>query len=129
MKTSQMFPSKYMSKEDLPTSRVLTIGGIKMETLEWEGETSQKAVIVWTDPKVKPIILNRVNVSVLADSLGDDTDDWVGEQVSVYVDPHVMFMGRMVGGIRLRVTDPPAEEKKNQVTPTASRSEKKGGGK
>jgi hypothetical protein len=32
----------------------------------------------------------------------DNTDDWIGKQIVLFVDPSVSFAGKIVGGIRLR---------------------------
>jgi hypothetical protein len=39
--------------------------------------------------------------------LGDDTDDWRGQEVEVYHDPTISYAGQLVGGLRVRPPRPP----------------------
>jgi hypothetical protein len=48
--------------------------------------------------------LNTTNIEELVDAFGtDETDDWEGKAVELYVDPSIRFQGRRVGGVRVRV--------------------------
>jgi hypothetical protein len=44
----------------------------------------------------------------------DDTDDWIGKQIVVFVDENVSFGGELVGGLRIR--------KHKQAAPVAPRA-------
>jgi hypothetical protein len=49
------------------------------------------------------MVLNSTNIKRLAKACNsDDTDDWVGKQVVLYVDPDVEYAGNVVGGLRIR---------------------------
>jgi hypothetical protein len=51
----------------------------------------------------KPMVLNSTNIQLMSKACGsDDTDDWIGKQVIVYVDENVSFGGELVGGLRIR---------------------------
>ncbi len=114
MKLDQLFPSKYMSKEDVPAPITLVIQDCMMEVIEFDGKKEVKPTIQWTDPVAKPMILNRSNAAVLGSAYGDYTEAWVGKPVTVYVDTSVMYMGKMVGGLRVRVPQAmPAGKKSN----------------
>jgi hypothetical protein len=124
-----MFPSKYLAKEDAPSPIQAVISEVKMAELEFDGEIQSRVLCTFTDHRLKPMILNRTVVAVLSAAYGDDTLHWGGQPVIIYSDPTVMYMGKMVGGLRLRVPDPvptpgpAAESAKMAVGP------KKGGGK
>jgi hypothetical protein len=51
-------------------------------------------------------VLNRTNGDSITEITGtDETDDWAGRAIVLYVDRNVMMGGKRVGGIR--VTAPP----------------------
>jgi len=119
MKFDQMFPSNYLKKEDVVRPLVLTIAGIVQEEFRSDEGVELKPVVHWREPAVKPMVLNRINATILADLYGDDTDGWLGRPVEVYADNTVMMAGRRVGGVRVRapaaVNVPPAFGADGQV--------------
>ena len=52
--------------------------------------------------------LNKTNIRVLIGAHGRKTADWIGKSIILYVDPNVMFSGRLVGGVRVQI--PPASD-------------------
>lgn len=58
-----------------------------------------------------PLNTARINQLTNLHSGDDNTDNWRGTAVELYVDPSVMYSGRKVGGvaIRGRVVDPKAK--------------------
>mgnify|MGYP000107731727 CR=1 FL=1 len=48
----------------------------------------------------------------MAKALGDDTDDWLGNSVTLYVDPDIEFGGNVVGGLRVKAAKSPAAKAK-----------------
>lgn len=102
MKRSEALPSKYLSKEDLDKPILVTIANVHMDYVEGSERSEDKPVMTFKE-KIKPMILNHTNWSVLEEVVGsDDSDDWIGQKIVVYHDPSVMFGGKRVGGIRLR---------------------------
>lgn len=101
-----MFPSKFLTREDISSPTRAVISDVRMADLEFEGEVEAKPVMRFSDHRLKPMILNRTVVATLSAAYGGDTDAWVNQPIIIYVDPTVMYMGRMVGGLRLRVPDP-----------------------
>lgn len=100
MKLAEMFPSNYLKKEDVPQPVTVTIKDVVQE--EMPGDKELKAVARFTGT-TKPMILNKGNASLLAEIYGDDSDAWHGKQVEIYHDPGVMYGGKRVGGLRLRM--------------------------
>lgn len=100
MKMNDMFPSSWLKKEDCPVTA--TIAAVAQEEIKGDNGKELKAVLRFRGD-VKPMILNRGNADLLASTWGDDSDAWVGKKIEVYVDPNVMFGGKRVGGIRLRL--------------------------
>ena len=102
MKMSEMFPSKYLSKDGVTTPVVASIKTITQTELDGDGMKEMKNVLLFNG-SIKPMILNKGNAAALCESYGDDTDFWIGKPVEIYVDPSVMFGGKRVGGLRIRV--------------------------
>jgi hypothetical protein len=111
-KVSDMIVSKFLRKEDFDEDRVMTIKGVKLE--EMPGEGSDQKWVLYFREEAKGMALNVTTIRVLEKAFGDDSDNWVGKKVMVYVDPNVSFGGRVVGGLRLR---PPKNAGASQPAP------------
>jgi hypothetical protein len=98
-KVSEMIVSKYLKKEDFDEDQVCTIKDCKLEEISQQGETKW---ILYFREHQKGLVLNTTTIRVLEQAFGDNSDDWIGKRVKVYVDPNVSFQGRVVGGLRLR---------------------------
>jgi hypothetical protein len=98
-KVSDMIVSKYLKKEDFDEDQVCTIKDCKLEEISQQGETKW---ILYFREHQKGLVLNTTTIRVLEQAFGDNSDDWNGKRVKVYVDPNVSFQGRVVGGLRLR---------------------------
>ncbi len=98
---ARRFLSAYLQKEDIPDSgAVVRVRAAKEETLE---ENERSKLILYFDGLDQGLVCNKININVLIDVLGsDETDDWIGRDIELYVDPSVMFGGKRVGGIRVR---------------------------
>ena len=95
-----------MAKEDVPESVTLTITSARAE--RFEGDAKPKLVLSFQETG-KDLILNRANIETLvAMYQTEDTANWIGRHVTLFVDPNVTFGGRRVGGIR--VDAPPAQQ-------------------
>ena len=87
MKINQMFPSKYMSGDDLggkPWS--FKISQVVLEPMHDKQTNSKvkKPVVYFTGPR-KGLILNRTIAEQIAAATGqDDTDNWPGHLVTIY---------------------------------------------
>ena len=107
MRREDAFPSKYLSKSDLPSppgSMMATIDCVVAEDVNNdEGGKSPKAVMYFKLPRdTKPLIINSGNWTTLEEAYGEESDDWGGQVIDLFVDPKVQFKGKQVGGIRLR---------------------------
>lgn len=113
MKTSQMIVSKFLRKEDFDDDQICTIRGIKQENVGKEDSPEMRWTLYFTEHQ-KAMVLNVTSIRVLEAAFGDESDDWKGKKVTVYVDPNVSFQGRVVGGLRLR----PIKEKVSKAAQT-----------
>ena len=98
-----VFPSQYIKKEDLPQPRRVTIQDVRLETIRGDGGEEEKPVMFFCEAGVKPMVVNTTNWDACEYAYGPDTDGWLNKPVELYVDPGVLFAGKRVGGVRLRV--------------------------
>lgn len=103
MKTSDAFPSRFIGKDDVKKPIVVHLARVEMRNVGTERDQEEKPVAEWQEPDVKPLILNSTNWEVIALMYGEESDEWIGKPVELYHDPTVIFRGRRVGGVRVRV--------------------------
>ena len=118
MKRNDVFPSKYLRPDDLtgPVSTVVT--EIILEEFEdpETGKTKEKAVLYLRG--LKPIVLNKTNWAVLEKLYGDESDDWIGCPIRVYV-TEVEAFGKLVPAIRLRAPSKASPARDSESEPIA----------
>lgn len=102
MKASAMLESKYLKQEDIEGEIAVTVQSLKKVNVAREDEDPEYKWTVKFHELEKPMVLNSTNVKRLAKALGDDTDDWTGNAVTLYVDPDIEYGGKVVGGLRIR---------------------------
>ncbi len=106
MKVSEEYPSKYLSGFDLPHPITVTIDKLEPELLNKPGERGPvKTWILFLRDKKKGIILSKFLARQIAALLGDDTDQWIGKQISIYPEP-MKVAGREVVALRARAVKP-----------------------
>lgn len=103
MRRSQAFPSKYIGKDDVKNGVTTKIKDVDTAMVKGDGGDECKTIMFFSDPAIKPLILNTINWMTLEDAYGEESDDWRGRPVELYVDPNVMFAGKRVGGVRVRI--------------------------
>jgi hypothetical protein len=102
MKIGDMIESKYLKQSDVNELTTVTVEALKKVNVARDDEDPEYRWTVRFGEFAKPMVLNVTNLKRLAKALGDDTDDWLGKQVELYVDPDIEFGGNVVGGLRLR---------------------------
>jgi hypothetical protein len=102
MRVSEMTSSKFLKQSDITAPTKVTIKGLKLENVARDDEEPEKKWTISFREFDKGMVLNKVNLSRLADAHGDETDNWIGKQVWLYVDEDVEFGGKVVGGLRLK---------------------------
>lgn len=108
MKTSEMRESKFLKQSDVGKAVLWTIHGLEKVNVAKEGAEPEHKWALTFHESDKPLVLNATNIQLLEKILGDDTDDWTGKRVVLYVDPNVSYGGKIVGGIRVRAPKPGA---------------------
>ena len=98
--------SDWLKKDDVNYKGMNVV--ISAVTEELVGQEKEKKLALHFRGDVKAMLLNKVNLRILAAMFGTDTKEWMGEAVNVFNDPTVSFNGA-TGGLRLR---PPSAERK-----------------
>jgi len=102
MKVSQMIESKYLKQSDIDGDVTITVQSLKRVNVARDDEDPDYKWTCKFEEFEKPMVLNSTNIKRMAKALGDDTDDWTGKKVVLYVDPDIEFGGNVVGGLRVR---------------------------
>jgi hypothetical protein len=109
MKTSDAFPSRYLSHDDLDGDVTVTIRSVALQDMQRPGtsERVEKPVIEF-DELDKGLVCNKTNWLAIARQHGDESDDWTGKDIVLGVE-RVRFGNDHVEAIRVRATTrPPA---------------------
>lgn len=102
MKVSEAFPSKYLKAVDLNDQDIVaTIKSVIMENIGQADDPQEKLVLYFTDQD-KGLVCNKTNAGVIAKLYGDDTESWIGKQVTLWPNHDVEFKGEIVSAIRIR---------------------------
>jgi hypothetical protein len=103
MKLDQLLPSKYLKTSDLADGdRVVTVRELKKTNVARQDEAPEYKFVIFFDEFEKGLVLNATNIKRLGKYLGDDTDDWPGHQVTLYVDDNVQYGSDIVSGLRIK---------------------------
>ena len=103
MRTSDLSSSRYFSRKDLPEPVVGTISSVKHENIAMESDEEKMKYVMYFEEHTKGFVLGPTTGGQIEEALGsDDSDDWIGKQVELYVDTNVMMKGKKVGGVRVR---------------------------
>lgn len=103
MKISDLFPSRWLSPADLQGRSVrVTIKSVELVSLRDPRTKQENAkAVVYFEGKQKALILNKTNAFKIAELLGDDTDSWIGGQITLFPD-EIMVAGVKKKCIRVR---------------------------
>lgn len=100
MELSTVYGGDSLKASDLQgTEPTVTIARVEMKNFD----KGNKLVITFTGKK-KVLICNKTNANRIAFAYGTNTDNWIGQQIQLYVDL-VDFQGKPMEAIRVR---PPA---------------------
>jgi hypothetical protein len=99
------FPSKYLKAEDLGATRHLaTIQAVSFQDVGTGANQERKLVATFREPGLKPLVLNMINCSSIAEAAGtDEYADWPGTRVLLFA-ARTEFQGKRVPCVRI---DPP----------------------
>lgn len=106
------FLGNYLKKEDIERPMAVSVVDVWSESVE---EGKRPKLLVKFKGIRKPLILNKTNIKRFAQMFNSgDPTTWRGP-VTLYVDAHVEFGGRQVGGLRVKpaVQKPIADENRH----------------
>jgi len=104
MKLSQMKPSKYLKQGDVGKPTPVTIASFATETVG-QGQDAEECVVLYFQNCSKGMVCNSTNLGILVELFGDvDSQQLIGQQVTLWSDPNVSYAGKRTGG--LRIMDP-----------------------
>jgi hypothetical protein len=119
MKRNDVFPSRHLKNEDLGgfggQDRTVTIDEVTKHTFD-DGET--KPIVHFADCD-KSLVCNVTNWNIIEELYGEDSDDWLGKQITLYV-AKVDYGGKRVPGIRVRDQKPGGRTNGNGSSRTAA---------
>ena len=106
MKASEAFPSKYLSSSDLggKNARVI-IADVQMEELQDRTGKKENKMILYFRGKTKGMVCNKTNGKALIAAFGDETDDWINNEVILFT-VLTDVGGETKEGLRLRTPQP-----------------------
>jgi hypothetical protein len=101
--------SKYLKHQDLGDQDwVVTIADVtRQEIKDADGTSKKKFVLHFKEEGLKGLILNTTNMNVLYVILkSDDSDDWIGKRITLYVKDDIEMGGKIMSGVRIRAKLP-----------------------
>lgn len=95
--------SKYLKQSDVDGEMTVTIAKVGKVNLAKDGDAPEYKWAVRFQEFDKPMLLNATNIKRIVKAMGtNESDDWAGKKIVLYVDPDIEFAGNVVGGLRLR---------------------------
>jgi hypothetical protein len=117
MKTDDQFQSNYIKADidlvkkdkkgiERPIDMDVTISGcVKEEFPQTDGSFDEK-IVLYFEELVKGLVINKTNWKTLMRLYPvDDTDEWIGEQITLYAG-ETTYMGEPCWGTRIRMAPP-----------------------
>ena len=100
------FPSGFIDESDLPKDVTVTVASVGLEELTRPGGEKEAKVVISFEGAKKKLICNKTNAIRIARMYGNNTDDWLGQPITLYFDPTIKFGRDTVGGVRVRESKP-----------------------
>jgi hypothetical protein len=113
-----MYGGRFLSSSDIGDRKIRTkIQKVGKEELSKKDGTKRWRLVLSFESLDKPMVVNATIKDLLVATLGRVPAKWIGASVGVFVDPTVMYAGKRVGGIRLRVLGPAQTKPAPQPAP------------
>jgi hypothetical protein len=124
VKVSQIYQSSsdWLRAADLAGPSNVTILSVEMTTFrDKETDKPKDQLVLAFDGWDKKLGLNATNARMIASILGDDTANWPGHTITLYVDPNVKQVNGGVGpGVRVLPMLPGATQQQPKPRPGAA---------
>ena len=111
MDANELFPpSQYLRSEDVDAAGEMLLTISKVERKEFVDDAGKKEVkgdLSFAEIE-KKLSINVTNTNTLVSMFGskDIDKNWVGKQITLYVDHNVKYGTKIVSGLRIRLIDP-----------------------
>jgi|WetSurMetagenome_2_1015567.scaffolds.fasta_scaffold94905_2 hypothetical protein len=116
----KVFLSEYLGACDLEEGKDIkvVIKSVSVQEVKGsDGKKQERNVAVFTDPKIKPMILNATNCRIVKKFTGSPyINDWVKVPVQIYIKSDIKAFGDITEGLRIRETQPKMD--KPNLTPS-----------
>ena len=113
MRAGDMIESKYLKQSDLNGEDVIvTIQKIGQGNVAQDDQPEELKWMIKFKEFNKAMVLNSTNIQLLEKLCGEETDEWTGQEVCLYVDPNVSFAGKITGGLRIKSAKPQTAPKR-----------------
>ncbi len=107
MKIGELTNSKFLKQSDIDSPKLWTISDVKKQNVAPENKDPEYKGVMFFEESEKGMVLNKVNLQRAQTTCkSDDTNDWIGQKIVVFVDEEVEYGGKQVGGLRLRAPKP-----------------------
>lgn len=100
MLVSDIFDSKYIKSADL-NGRQVKVKIAATEVIQL-GDPPQTKINIYFEGKQKSLVCNRTNAMILADTLGPDTNNWIGAEIVISA-RRTMYKGQPTMGLHVDV--------------------------
>ena len=100
-------PSNYLRHQELDDTEdtIVTIDSFANEEVGQGDQKKQKWVLYFTGME-KGLVLNSTNGKVICKLYGEEMDEWIGKNISLYIKDDVQFKDETVSAIRVRPKAP-----------------------
>ena len=118
MNINDMKESRFVAQKDVREPKTLTISKLGQDNVAGEDKPEELRWVLYFKEASKGLVLNQTNSQLAAMVTGsEESDDWPGKKVELFVDPTISYGGKIVGGVRIRPAPTggeaaPAEAKK-----------------
>lgn len=104
MKIGTAFPSKYLRAADIPDGQFVpvVIESITQENVAGSDDADDVKPVIHFVGKTKGMVLNKTNATTIANSYGDETDDWAGKGILLYA-TETLFQGQSTPCLRVKI--------------------------
>jgi hypothetical protein len=103
MKVSEVTGGDLLKAADLGDAEVpVVIAEVSLKEFKNDAGGTDKKFLITFQNKKKGLVANKTNSKRIAKMYGEDTDDWIGKEIVLYVDHEVTFGSDMVSAIRVR---------------------------
>lgn len=105
MNINEAFPSAFLKADDLKGRDVtVTIDEVELDFIGKDRSEGKKVILTFRG-KDKKMVANKTNCKTIAKLHGDDTDGWIGKQITVGP-REVEFQGEMTWALRVSLKKP-----------------------